>query len=444
MDRSLRAVLLGTFTLRFSTGLTGSMLAFYLAHLGEHGGPSVDGFVVGLYAATFYLAELVLSPLFGIISDRYGHHRIMVFGPVFGATAVILTGLAPAFLVFGATVMLLIIGGTRILEGASSASSVPSILGYIAMATAHDEALRGKTSARFEAATLAGLGLGAILGVQIFQFFENLGIGPAAFFLNAAFYGVSFLIYMFGVSDPPGEAEARAGEHVHVDRYLALIRSSHVLLLAPTWIALNAAIGVWLSQTVFQLVKGDPTNKFPNQVLMGGFTANQITIGAIIVAAIFGAGLLYWGNRFKTYRRTTIITYGLIGGAALVVAGIVVNHFATTFPILAIAAGIVAAGGLFVLAGATPAAIGLLADMSERFPTDRGAIMGLYSVFLAMGQITGALIGGVAADWLGIDGMFIATLVLLGIATVPLSRLRAQEHTLTESGPGALADQAST
>jgi MFS family permease len=444
MDRSLRAVLLGTFTLRFSTGLTSSMLAFYLAHLGEHGGPSVDGFVVGLYAATFYLAELVLSPVFGIISDRYGHHRIMVFGPVFGATAVIITGLAPAFLVFGAAIMLLILGGTRILEGASSAASVPSILGYIAIATAGNEVLRGKTSARFEAATLAGLGLGAIVGVQLFQFFENLGIGPAAFFLNAAFYGVSFLIYMFGVSDPPGEAEARAGEHVHVDRYLALIRSSHVLLLAPTWIAINAALGVWLSQSVFQLAKGDPTGRFPNQTLMGGFTANQITIGAIVIAAIFGAGLLYWGNRFKTYRRTTIIGYGVIGGAALVIAGIVVNHFATTQPVLAIAAGIVAAGGLFVLAGATPAAIGLLADMSERFPTDRGAIMGLYSVFLAAGQITGSLIGGIAADWLGIDGMFIATLILIGIATVPLSRLRAQEHTLTDPGPGGLASQAST
>ena len=154
--------------------------------------------------------------MFGIISDRYGHHRIMVFGPVFGATAVILTGLAPAFLVFGAIVMLVILAATRVLEGASSAASVPSILGYIAMATAGNEVLRGKTSARFEAATLAGLGLGAIVGVKLFEFFENLGIGPAAFFLNAAFYGVSFLIYMFGVSDPPGEAEARAGEHVHV------------------------------------------------------------------------------------------------------------------------------------------------------------------------------------------------------------------------------------
>jgi predicted MFS family arabinose efflux permease len=72
----------------------------------------------------------------------------------------------------------------------------------------------------------------------------------------------------------------------------------------------------------------------------------------------------------------------------------------------------------------------LLADISERFPHDRGAIMGLYSVFLAIGQITGALIGGVAADARGIDGMLIATVVLLGVALIPLARLRRDEDEL--------------
>jgi MFS family permease len=425
MQRSLRAVLFGTFTLRFSTGLTGSMLAFYLAHLHEHGGPEVHGSTVGLYAALFYLAELVLSPLFGVLSDRIGHHKVMLYGPVFGAVAVVLTGI---------TTNLFLLGGTRILEGASSAASVPSILGFIAIATAGNEVLRGKTAARFEAATLAGLGAGAIVGVKLFEI-----VGPPAFFLNAALYGVSFLIYRFGVQDPAGEAEAVAGPHVNLTRYIDLIKSSHVWLLAPTWIAINAAIGVWLSQSVFQLAKGDP--RFPDQVLMVGFTANQITVGAIVIAIVFGAGLLYWGNRFKNLRRTTIIGYGVIGGAALVVAGLVVNHSGNLSPVIAIAGALVAAGGLFVLAGATPAALGLLADMSERFPTDRGAIMGLYSVFLAIGQITGALIGGVAADRLGIDGMFIATLVLLGIAVIPLARLRAQEHQLdgSASASGASA-----
>jgi predicted MFS family arabinose efflux permease len=88
----------------------------------------------------------------------------------------------------------------------------------------------------------------------------------------------------------------------------------------------------------------------------------------------------------------------------------------------------VAAAGLFVMAGATPAALGLLADISESHPGDRGAIMGLYSVFLGLGQIIGALASGTAADWAGIDGLLLASLVLLVIAVLPIHRLRESEH----------------
>ena len=421
MDRSLWAVLAGTFTLRFSTGLTGAMLAFYLADLPKHGGPEVSATTIGIFTATFFAAELIMSPVFGLLSDRVGHHRVMLFGPIFGAIAVILTGL---------TTNLLVLGGTRFLEGLSTASSVPSILGYIALATAGNELLRGQAAARFEGATLAGLGVGIIVAPKLFE-----AIGPNAFFLNAILYGVSFLIYWRGVKDRAGEREAVAGEHVGFRRYGALIRSSHVLLLAPTWIAVNASIGLWMSQTLFQFAKSNP--KFPDQVLMGGFTPNEITLAAIAIAVIFGAGLLYWGNRFKNLRRTTIIGYGIAGGGVLVVAGVLVNHSAN-LPIAVAIGGIALAGfGLFVLAGATPAALGLLADISERFPRDRGAIMGLYSVFLAIGQITGALIGGVAADLRGIDGMLIATAGLLIVALIPLSRLREQEHELDGGGLGA-------
>jgi MFS family permease len=410
--RSMWAVLAGTFTLRFSTGLTGAMLGFYLATLPEHGGQEVDAVVVGVFAASFYLAELVLSPFFGILSDRIGHHRVMLYGPVFGGIAVILTGL---------TTNLLVLGGTRILEGSSTAASVPSILGYIALATAGSELARGTAAARFEGATLAGLGIGFIVAPKLFE-----ALGPTAFFLNAVIYGVSFVIYLVGVKDPAGEREAVAAPHVGVGRYLDLIRSSHVWLLAPTWIAINASIGLWFSQSLFQFAQANP--EFPDQALMAGFTADQITLAALIIAIVFGAGLLYWGNRFKNLRRTTIIGYGIAGGVVLVVAALAINRSIGLPIAVPVVAAAVAAGGLFVLAGATPAALGLLADMSERFPGDRGAIMGLYSVFLAIGQITGSLIGGIAADWGGIDGMLLATLGLLVIAFIPLSRLRREEH----------------
>ena len=407
------AVLAGTFTLRFSTGLTGAMLAVYLAKLPEHGGEVVTATTLAVLHAMFYIAELVLSPFFGILSDRLGHHRVMLFGPAFGAIAVILTGL---------TTNLVILGGTRWLEGASTAASVPSILGFIAIVTATDEGLRGKMSARFEGATLLGIGAGFALAPIAFDTF-----GPSAFFANAVMYGVSFLIFRT-VKDPAGETEAIAAPHVGLTRYLDLTRSSHVWLLAPTWIAVNASIGLWFSQSIFQFAQANP--RFPDQVLMRGFTAVEISAAAVGIGVLFGAGLLYWGNRFKNTRRTTIILYGILGGAALVAAGIVVNHSAGLPVAVPLGAAAIAAFGLFVLAGATPAALGLLADISERFPKDRGAIMGLYSVFLAVGQIVGALIGGIAADARGIDGMLIATVALLIVALVPLAQLRRGEEEL--------------
>jgi MFS family permease len=433
MDRSLWSVLLGTFTLRFSTGLTGAMLATYLAKFGTfhpETGP-VSAVTVGLLAATFYLAELVLSPIFGILSDRLGHHRVMLWGPVFGAVAVVLTAL---------TGNLLIIAGTRWLEGGSTAASVPSILGYIAIATAGNEALRGRAASRFEAATLAGIGAGFIVAPKLFE-----SIGPNAFLLNAVFYAGSFAIYFFGVKDPTGEREAVEREHTTVRRYLELIGHSHVWLLAPTWIAVNGAIGLWFSQSLFQFQR--PDSPFSDtQWLLQGFSANQVTVGAIVIAIVFGVGIFWWGNRFDRYRRTTIILYGIYGGIALAIAGLVVNHAAfgagsnLVFAALVLVATLVFGAGLFVLAGATPAAVGLLADVSEQFPGDRGAIMGLYSVFLGLGQIGGAILGGVLAEWQGMDGLLLGTGAVLALALIPLFQLRKVEHYLGgPEAPAALA-----
>ncbi len=426
MDRSLVACFVGTFTLRFSTGLTGALLGFYFVELAGLPGSAIGPFMVGLMAATFYASELVLAPPFGILSDRVGHHRVMQVGPVFGGVAVVLTGFTRGMAALGGVLLLPVLAVTRILEGASTAASVPSILAYIAMVTSGDERLRGRSAALFEAATLGGLGLGFIVAPKLFE-----AVGVTAFFLNAVVYGGSFLIYRFGVADPRGEAELLAAPHPTASKYLELLTNSHVLLLAPTWIAVNAAIGLWFSQSIFQFARRD--DRFPEQLLHRGFSATEITVAAIVIFVIFGAGLLFWGNRFKTMRRTTIILYGIVGGAAMAGSLLVVNHAGQLVLILPLLFMGVAAAGLFVLAGATPAALGLLADISETYPADRGAIMGLYSVFLAVGQVGGSLLGGVAAHFRGIDGLLVATLALLAIALIPLSRLRGLEHVV---GPG--------
>jgi MFS family permease len=413
MDRSLLAVLFGTFTLRFSTGLTGGLLAFYLGNLPDHGGPEVTAVTFAVLYAAFYGTELVLSPVFGLLSDRLGHHRVMQWGPIFGAIAVVITGL---------TTNLWLLGGTRVLEGAATAASVPSILGFIAMATMKDEGLRGRTSARFELATIAGIGGGTFAATLLYPL-----MGSIAFFLNAAIYAGSFAIYRWGVHAP----DAPAGPHHRPDygwrRYGRLLRTSHVWLLAPTWIAVNAALGVYAGQGLFNLVR-TPNPDFADQLLAGGLEGWQISIGLVGAGIVFFAGLIYWGNRFTTTRRTTIIFYGILGGAVLVIGGIAFNHSGGIDVPLRIPFVGLAGAGLFVLAGATPAALGLLADMSEAYPDDRGAVMGLYSVFLALGQILGSFVGGIAAERAAIDGLLVATLVMMGIALLPLYQLRRYEH----------------
>src|SRR6266511_3357979 len=418
MQRSLLSVIVGTFTLRFSTGLTGALLVYYLADLPRHGGPTVDATVVGVFAAAFFAAELVLSPPFGLLSDRVGHHRMMQVGPLFGAIAVILTWL---------TTSLPVIGVTRLLEGSSTAASVPSILGFIAMATAGDELLRGRAAARFEGATLAGLGAGLVAAGPLYQ-----AIGREGFLLNALFYGISLAIYRFGVTEPPEASAAVDATHPGLARYMEILRSSSVWLLAPTWIAINASLGLWTSQVIFQLVK-EPPPRFGDQYLMGLADPVQVSLGLAVALIVFFLGLAFWGERFKRFRRTTIIFFGVCGGAVLIVAATLVNHSAEMPAAVRLVEALAAGVGLFVLAGATPAALGLLADVSEAFPNDRGAIMGVYSVFLAMGQITGSLIGGRAADAMGIDGLLVATLILLVIALIPLNRLRTFEHRLSPS-----------
>ncbi|MEO5985641.1 MAG: MFS transporter [Candidatus Limnocylindria bacterium] len=419
MRRSLSAVLIGTFTLRFSTGLTGALLVFYLTELEAFGaGSGVTPLELGLLTAAFYAAELILSPIFGVLSDRFGPRPIMQIGPIFGAVAVVLTAV---------TTDLFLLGGTRWLEGAAAAASIPSILGFIALATTNDEALRGRTVARFEAATLAGIGGGLVAGGALWTMLDR-----NAFYLNAVLYGVSFLIYRYGVAGEPiragiDGAVVSAKRRFDFAKYRAVLASRSVWLLAPTWIAVNAFIGAWTSQSIFQLVN-DPKPGFEDQLLMGGFEPIQVSIGLAVAMVVFFAGLFYWGNRFKRYRRTTIMAIGVVGGLVMVTAAFGLNQAADLGAPGLFALGLVAAGGLFVLAGATPAALGMLADISEEHPDQRGAIMGLYSVFLAIGQVVGSLTGGAAAEVLGMNGLLIVSAGLLVVALVPLRWLRGSEH----------------
>jgi MFS family permease len=195
-------------------------------------------------------------------------------------------------------------------------------------------------------------------------------------------------------------------------------------MFMPTWLAINAILGLWALQAPL-LLKGNVHDE--GQFLMKGISATSIGIGEAVFAVFFGVGLLFWGLVYARFRRTTMLMYGVGAFAVLTLDILLINHFGgvsndVLYPLVGL--GLVA---LFVLSGATPAALGLLADVSEGFEEDRSAIMGLYSVFLGLGQVIGAVIGGLAATWRGIDGLVVATVILLAIGFAALLNLRHRE-----------------
>ena len=144
----MRSLLLGTLTLRTATGTTGALLIVWNKYLHTNGVVSITPVDLATITLAFYVTELIGSPIFGIVADRIGRKPVMLLGPLFGLAAVLLTP-------FAATIPLLV--ATRLLEGASTAASVPSILSFVAAKTSHDEKLRGRVVTLFEVATLGGL-----------------------------------------------------------------------------------------------------------------------------------------------------------------------------------------------------------------------------------------------------------------------------------------------
>src|SRR5260370_31300542 len=143
---SLIAVILGSLILRIAAQTMGQMLQFYFATIDRnyyHISFTTRGFVI----ASFFITELFGSPVLGALIDRFGRKSFIILGPLFGAIAVQMTSMT---IVLGGLVV------TRLLEGLSTASSIPAPLGYISEATTGKASLRARGMGLVESTLVGG------------------------------------------------------------------------------------------------------------------------------------------------------------------------------------------------------------------------------------------------------------------------------------------------
>ena len=160
---SLIAVIVGSLILRIAAQAMGQMLQFYFATIDRnyyHISFTIRGFVI----ASFFITELLGSPLLGALSDRFGRKSFIILGPLFGAIAVQMTSM---------TMVLGILVVTRLLEGLSTASSIPATLGYISEATTGRPNLRARVMGMFEITFVGGVAIGSFLSGYLWKFFGS-------------------------------------------------------------------------------------------------------------------------------------------------------------------------------------------------------------------------------------------------------------------------------
>ena len=418
--RSLIAVIIGSLILRLASQTTGQMLQFFFTKIDSdyyHLSHTLTGFVT----ASFFIAELFGSLVFGAMSDRYGRRLFIILGPALGLVAVQMTSM---------TVVIWLLVITRLLEGLSTASSVPATLGFISEATVGRPALRARVIGLFEITLVGGIALGALVGGYLWDFFQHpvrfagIEFVSPAFCLNGLIYLASLLVFVWGLRDirrKPRSSSLGKGVGGKLKHYREVLSSPTVWMFVPAWLAIFSVLGVWNNSSI-RLLTGN--QRQAGQLLMGNSTGVQFGNGFAVLLAVFALGILGWSFVLARYSKTGVMLVATAGLFVLLLTVYGLNHLESFssplyYPLMALFLM-----GVILLSGFTPAALTYLADVTESYTEDRGSIMGLYSVFLGIGQLLGATTGGYFADRKGIDGLLLLSAIFGVITASSLLALR--------------------
>ncbi len=443
--RSIIACIFSTFLIRIASRGSFVILGFYL---GEHFDSAT---VIAIVIEAFYVSELLMAPVVGVWSDQKGRKPFMLLAPVVGGGAALVL-MAAAFLfptpkadVFDlelAALLLVVLAG-RLLEGAATALNAPSNLGYITDATVGNEKLRVRVMTGYQVATVAGIAFGIPFGGFIWK---SLGLERAAFLVVVAVYALCFLLIYFFMKESLQRTHT-AENHGTWAESKAVLREKRIFTFVPAWLSAMALLGAWIGLILIVLTypatgttpQSNADLRFPNQLLYGGFDKQvaSLLVGGYGLLFIIGMGL--WTMVFSRFRRTTIMLIGSVGTLIASVALTGVNFLggnpkditSSSYPILG-AMLVVALVGVLLQAGFTPAALTHLAAISETMPDKRGAVMGLYSVLLGVGQLVGTWLGGVVVDLGGFNGLMIYSIVLTVVSMGSVYYMRSHNHDIDD------------
>ncbi len=351
---------MSTFFLRFAFASLLLLLAWYIPSEGSYSG--LLG--VAIVAVPYPFAEMATANMFGMVSDRIGRKRVIVFGTALAAIAVALYSISNNVWYLAAL---------HGIHGIGAAATVAPAVAMIAD-HAHPED-RGRQMGLYDYATFSGYILGPVFASLIHHY---IGMNLSFFVVSGILVFSAAILHIFAYTDSKAKSASSANEkYIDFSRLKEVFRIKEIGYFFPIWLIISTLLGLAITYV-------------PRILKEGGM--GDLHIGLLFGAAGMILGLLQplWGILSDRVGRLPVMYYGVMS-----IFGVVLLLL---FFMDQIVAGKPLILGLLVLCGIgvgafIPAALALMADASPE--ESYGATMGLYSFALGFGSFiaeTGGLI----------------------------------------------------
>lgn len=421
--RGTGVVIVAQLLLRTASAAGALALGAYFVDLSRDGAP-VGALLLGILSGLSFLAELVLAPIAGSASDRRGRRVFLIAAPLLAAAGILITpGASLVATAPSIALVVVIVGTSRLLDGAGAAISAPATLGLLADASDDDRMRRGRVTSLYELSSSGGIALGAVAGPLLYA-----ALGLWSFVALAGAYVVASVLVLLFVR--PGSGAAPVQKRATVGDRIRVLAQPRLLAFLPAWIAVNAILGTWVTSQITFVLAGDRTA--PGQIFPGAFADNEAGLAAVlgIYVLVFSLCIVAWA--FFIGKLPTVPTlFVTVFGAIVASVGLLLANRGVP---LAVALPIVLVG-MFLEAGFTPAALTHLSDISSEFRENRGLIMGVYSVVVGAGYLLGNVLGGAFAEWRLFEGLAILTILLAAVAMVSIAVMYSIERRMPVRAP---------
>jgi len=339
---------------------------------------------VGLLMASYALMQLIFSPIWGALSDRYGRRVILLIGMLGNSLAMIMMGLST---------QLWMLFVARSLAGLLASATIPTANAIIADSTRDEERSRGMGMLG------AAMGIGMVIGPGISGWLvDQVSVWGAAgtfspavnnylidrnlfvpFFISGALSIIAMIVVFFSLPESLPKEKRTSVANIQVtgqfkEMWKAMFGPIGFLLV----LAFLVSFGLTNFESVFSLFSEHRYQYGPKQV---GILLTMVGL----ISAIAQGGLI--GPLSKKFGEEMVIKVSLLLSAVGFILMLLAFDQLTIYVFT----------GFFVLSNAMIRP-GISSLTSQRAKTGQGSAMGLNNSFMSLGRVVGPTLAGLAFD----------------------------------------------